>query len=30
MEKYLYVYELVEVTPNVFEELPFPDPNDNP
>ena len=30
MEKYLYVYELVEVTPNVFEEIPFPDPNDNP
>lgn len=30
MEKYLYVYELVEVTPKVFEEIPFPDPNDNP
>ena len=30
MEKYLYVYELVEVLPNVFEGIPFPDPNDNP
>lgn len=30
MEKYLYVYELVEVMSNVFDEIPFPDPNDKP